>query len=112
MAGTLEQVENAVIGKPIVVNPSSAFELFTMLLRYTGFAGSFFVSMVGFASSRDLAGLFNYLQGENLVPALTAVAGLGFITWAIIRTLLVKRKLITTANAAPDSVAIVTGGKP
>jgi len=109
MTGTLEEIETAVVGRPIVVNPSSAFDLLMQFIRYVGFAGSFFVSMVGFASSRDLAGLFNYLQSEAIVPALTAIAGLGFIIWAVIRLLLNKRKLVTVANAVPDSVAIVTG---
>lgn len=108
MTDKLDDIETAIVGKPIIVNPGSTLELVTMVLRYLGTAGSAFIAIVGFIRGHDLAGLFTYLQGDTVLPAMSAVATLGFMAWAAIRIVLNKRKLVKAANAAPDSVAVVT----
>jgi hypothetical protein len=109
MTDALTDAETAILGKPIVVNPSSALDLVTMVLRYVGTAGSAFVAIVGYIRGHDLAGLFTYLQGDTVLPALGAVATLGFMAWGGAAVLIARRKLVIVANAAPDAVAVVEG---
>lgn len=108
MTDTLDDLETKIIGRPIHVDRSSTVELATMVLRYAGTAGTFFVALVGFLKAHDLAGLFNFLQTESVLPALSAIAALGFLGWGAVRTVLNKKRLVTVALAAPDAVAIVS----
>lgn len=102
-----DDIQEAVLGKPIEVNPGNTVALLALILRYLGTAGSFLVAVIGFIGQRDLAGLFQFLQGETILPALAALATLAFMAWGAVRLVLNKRKLVVAADAAPNTVAVV-----
>ena len=81
---------------PIVVNPSSIPEVATVIFRYAAALLSGWLIRRGVMTETDLP----IIQG-----AVMAVAAAGF---AIYGTISKKRKLVTVANAAPDSVAVVS----
>ena len=94
---------------PISVNVSNKLALATMVFRYMGTGAAGMMSLLGFARSKDIAGLVAYAQSDAVLPFLTALAALGLMAWAAAQVILNKRVLVKVANAAPDSVAVVKG---
>lgn len=69
-------------------------------------------SMLAFIKTRDLAGLIQFVKTNDVVSALTTAIGLATLAYGMFKTWNNKRKLITTAAAAPNTVATVTTTAP
>lgn len=84
----------------IIVNPSAVPDLLAVVVRYAAALLSGWLVRKGVITGND----------EPLIAGLLlAVAAVG---WAVYRSIALKSQLVTTARAAPNEVAIVTGPTP
>lgn len=81
------------------------------LMRITGVLISGIVALLGFVKTKDLAGMIAYVKSTDLLATGATALTLALAAYGTLKTYLNKRKLITAAAAAPDSVArVVTPG--
>ena len=98
--------------QPIVVNPSATSEMITTGIRQLALVFGGFVTIAGFFHGHSLRAVVTWATSDDFGPFLTAILTVGAFLWGQIRTLRNKRKAVTMASAAPDSVAVVLEPRP
>lgn len=102
----------AVEKKPYQVNPSAVMAQAPVLLRQLLLVAGGVVAVLGFLSTRDLNGLYAYLQSDEFVPVFVAVSALASLAYGQWKAYRDRVRLVEISEAAPDSVAVVTRPAP
>lgn len=92
---------------PIQVVDSTAKEQAGAATRDLALVLAAIPALLAFLGQRDFIGLVRWLSSVEGLPALGVVVGAGVLVWRQVITRLSKRKLITVATHADDSVAQV-----
>lgn len=92
---------------PIVVNPSSVQAMIITGLRYFATVVGGVTAVLGLVGKRDLSGLIAYVQSADGLALIGAIVAIGGSAYGVFKTYSNKQKLVTTADAAPNSVAVV-----
>jgi len=92
---------------PIVVNPSPLAAQAMSAVRIIVMVLTALAAVAGFARTRDLAGFIVYMQSQEFLTVLAVIIGVGTFAWSQINKRRQHAEMVTVAQAAPDSVAIV-----
>lgn len=92
---------------PIVVNPSTVPDITGTVLRDIGIVLAAFPIVVKLVGARDLTGLLHWLQSSDGATVLAVVVPAAVTAWRAWKTRSRKAALVTVAEAAPNTVAIV-----
>ena len=93
--------------QPIVVNPSATSDMITTAIRQLALVFGGFVTIAGFFHGHSLRAVVTWATSDDFGPFLTAILTVFAFAWGQFRTWRNKRRMVTAANAAPDSVAVV-----
>jgi len=97
------------VDTPIVVNASSAPDVTKTVLRDIAIVAAAFPILVKLIGARDLNGLLHWLQSSDGATVMAVVVPAALSAWRGWQTRRRKEALVTVAQAAPNSVAIVKG---
>lgn len=98
--------------KPVVINPSIAATSAPVLFRQALLAIGGAVTIIGFLSARDMAGLWAYLQTEEFLSWLGIACMLGSLGWGQARSLWDKADLARLGRLVPNDIAVVKEPAP
>lgn len=84
--------------------PDMVFALGRVLMVLVGLGSG----ILALLKNRDIAGLVAFVKENDVVTLVSTAAGLAALIYGQFKTWRNKRKLITTAAAAPNSIATVT----
>lgn len=93
--------------RPIEVNPSTLPAQLASAMRVVTVLVGGATAVIGFLSARDLLGLIQYLRSDEFLPvagAASAAAAFLYGQWKLRHE---RKKLVVSADAAPNSVAKV-----
>jgi hypothetical protein len=108
MADMEEMIEEAIpVDKPIEVQPSPIYPVFGVFLRQLAVVVGALTTLLSLTNRGDIRGLFNYIQDEQFLTAVTIAVGLASLLWGWFRELKVWKKLYTMANRVDNRIAIV-----
>lgn len=98
--------------QPIIVDPSARTDMFVTGLRQIvlviGGAGT----VIGFAKTHDIHAAMGYVLSSDFAVASSATVTIIAFVYGQLRVLWNKRKLVTAARSADDSVAVVRKKAP
>lgn len=94
---------------PIVVNPSTVPDVTGTVLRDIAIVAAAFPIVVKLVGARDLTGLLQWLQSSDGATVMAIVLPLIVSGWRAWQNRARKTALVTVAEAAPNTVAIVKG---
>jgi len=93
--------------KPLVINPSQAASAGGTILRDILVIAAALPILVKLIGARDLRGIIDWLGSSDGATVLAIVVPVVVSGWRAWRSAKQKAKLVTVAEAAPNSVAIV-----
>lgn len=96
------------LDKPIEVNPSPVKDQVATFLRDMGVILAVIPTFLALFGRSDLVWIVNLLAREDVVQAIGVVVGVAILVYRQFHARRAKAKLFTVAEAAPNSVAIVT----
>ena len=91
-----------------VVNPSTVLAVIKTGGSLVVFASLFCATMFRLLSARDLAGAYVYLQQNDTVAGLTAVATAGWFVWRNVAAWIRKRRDVKIVQSADNRVAMLS----
>ena len=97
------------VDTPIVVNPNATPDVAKTVLRDVAIVAAAFPILVKLIGARDLNGLLHWLQSSDGATVLAIVVPALLAAWRGRSTLFRKRILVTVAESASNSVAVVKG---
>lgn len=100
-------VEEIETPPPLQVTDSTAKEQTGAAVRDLMLVVAVLPALVAVLGTRDLKAIVDFVASEQFAPALGVILALAVVVWRQLVTRWEKRKLITSAKAAPDSVATV-----
>lgn len=89
------------------INPSTVLAVLKTAGSLIAFATLFFGTVARLMSAHDIAGLWVFLQRDDIVAGLTMTATVGWFVWRTLAAMWKKRRDVEIARAAPNSVAVV-----
>lgn len=97
------------VDTPIVVNPNATPDVAKTVMRDIAIVAAAFPILVKLIGARDLNGLLHWLQSSDGATVLAIVVPAVLSAWRGWQTRQRKAALVTVAEAAPNSVAIIKG---
>lgn len=94
---------------PIVVDPSPVTSQVYTGLRDIAILLSGCTALLGFVSKHDLAGAIGWLQSNAAIPFVATCIAIGTFAFRQWKARQDKAEKVVLAQAAPNSVAVVTG---
>jgi hypothetical protein len=93
---------------PIVVNENAGIiDLLTAAGRYLVVIVTIVPALLALFKARDIAGIINFLRGNEGAALLAAVIGFGTLAYGLFKTFRRGKQVVVAADAAPNSVAKV-----
>lgn len=95
-----------------VINPSVIMAQAPVLLRQLLLVAGGVTAVLAFLKTKDLVGLYGYIQSEEFIPIFVAAAGLGSLLWGQAKAFYDRVRLVDIGKKAPNSIAVVKEANP